>query len=309
MYLCTDEITYMMEKCKIARSGRPRIIDYVLTLITVTIWGVTFVSSKTLIRHGLDPVTIFILRFLLAYLCILPFSHRPIFAHSFKDEMWLLFAGVTGGSLYYITENSALSLTYATNVSLLISCTPIFTMFLAKIFFKDKISKLAWIGTLIAFVGVGFVVQKGASDFQVSLLGDALTLIAALSWAVYCLLLKRLNLRYSNIFINRKIFFYGITTALIWGAATGSLQYSGIAWASPYVIGNLLFLGVGASFLCYIMWNRAVKTIGVERTANYIYLVPLVSLVASALLLHEPITPATLLGALLIIAGVFLTSR
>lgn len=298
-----------MDKSKSVQTNRLLIINHLVALLTVTVWGVTFVSTKVLIQQGLSPTTIFILRFALAYACTLPFSHGRLFAGSLKDEICLMSAGITGGSLYFITENSALGLTFASNVSLIICCAPIFTMFLGRAIFKDKLSKLAWVGTLTAFVGVGFVVHNGSSNFSLNLLGDFLTLVAALSWAVYCILLKNLNLHYSNLFINRKIFFYGIVTALIWTAIDGSVSFSGIRWTTLGVIGNLLFLGIGASFLCYLMWNRAVKAIGVERTANYIYLVPLVTIVASTIFLHEPVTLTMLLGASLIIVGVFLSTR
>ena len=93
-----------------------------MALITVMVWGVTFVSTKVLITDGLDPAQIFIIRFTIAYLCALLISHDRFMACDIKDELLMIMAGITGGSLYFITENTALSLTFAANVSLIICC-------------------------------------------------------------------------------------------------------------------------------------------------------------------------------------------
>lgn len=286
-----------------------KFLIHIIALLTVIVWGITFVSTKVLIQNGLTPISIFIIRFGLAYLCAIAFAHNKLFANKLKDEIYFIFAGITGGSLYFIAENSALGLTFASNVSLIICCAPIFTMFLGKAIFNDKISKMAWLGTCIAFLGVGIVVFNGTLYFKLKPLGDILTLVAAISWALYCLLLKKLNQSYSNMFINRKVFFYGLLTASIWVIITGSFSLNFNILKEPIILSNLLFLGVGASFLCYLMWNRAVKIIGVERTANYIYLVPLITIFTSFLFIQEPITLIMLFGAIFIISGVFLSTK
>lgn len=75
------------------------------------------------------------------------------------------------------------------------------------------------------------------------------------------------------------------------------------------VVGNLLFLGIGASFMCYLWWNGAVKTLGVEKTANYIYLVPPITIAASAIIIEEPISLSMIIGTVLIVGGVFLSTK
>jgi drug/metabolite transporter (DMT)-like permease len=76
------------------------------------------------------------------------------------------------------------------------------------------------------------------------------------------------------------------------------------------VIGNILFLGVLASLLCYFYWNLAVKHLGAIATANYIYIIPVITLIASAIIIRERITPFAIIGTGLILTGVFgATSR
>lgn len=279
-----------------------------LALLTVSVWGVTFVSTKILLGQGMSPTDIFISRFAIAYICIIFFSHSRLFASSVRDEMLLALAGLTGGSLYFLAENSALGITFASNVSLLICMAPVFTMILGSAVLKDKIKPIAWGGSLLALAGVAAVVLNGSLNLGINPLGDFLTLTAALSWAVYTLLVKRLNSTYSNMFITRKVFFYGIVTAAAYAALSGVGIRLPLSNPGP-VIANLLFLGVGASFACYMIWNVVVKALGPEKASNYIYLNPLVTILASSVILGEQLTPWTLIGAAAIITGVYLTSK
>ncbi len=289
--------------------ARHRKLLYVLlALMTVGVWGITFISTKTLIVSGLTPVVIFIIRFVIAYLCILTFSHKILFANTVKDEMLLLCAALTGGSIYFIAENSALGITFASNVSLIICTSPIFTMILGSAIYHDKISVSAWIGSFISLAGVAVVILNGSLNFGINPLGDILTVIAAISWATYCLILKRLNKHYDNLFITRKVFGYGTLTAIAYLIATNNFGHIDFQWTFP-VIGNLLFLGVIASFLCYLMWNASVKMLGPEMASNFIYMVPLITIISSYIILDEPISIWTILGACAIIGGIILVTK
>ncbi len=288
---------------------RHKKLPYVLlALMTVSVWGITFISTKTLIVSGLTPVVIFIIRFAIAYFCILTFSHKILFAKTVKDEMLLLCAALTGGSIYFIAENSALGITFASNVSLIICTSPIFTMIFGRGIFHDNISVSAWIGSFISLAGVAVVILNGSLNYGINPLGDILTVVAAISWATYCLILKRLNKHYDNLFITRKVFGYGTLTAIAYLTATNAFGHIDFQWTFP-VIGNLLFLGIIASFLCYLMWNASIKMLGPEMTANFIYLVPLVTIIASYIILDEPISVWTILGACAIIGGIILVTK
>lgn len=280
----------------------------IMALVTVIVWGVTFVSTKILIADGLSPVEIFIIRFSIAYVCAFVFSHDRLWASNPRDEGMMLAAGVTGGSLYFIAENSALGITFASNVSLIICCAPIFTIVLGKVFLRGIVKSLVWTGSVLAFIGVAMVVLNGSKQYGINPVGDLLTALAALSWAVYCILLKKLNSKYSNMFITRKVFAYGVITAFVYYILFPSGNH--IIYAEiKSIIWNLLFLSVGASFLCYLMWNTAVRKLGAERTSNYIYLVPLITIIASTAILDEPFTVIMAVGTALIIGGVILSTK
>ncbi|MCD8186965.1 MAG: DMT family transporter, partial [Rikenellaceae bacterium] len=135
-----------------------------------------------------------------------------------------------------------------------------------------------------------------------------LCLLSALSWALYTITLRRVNGRYSTLFITRKVFFYGLLTLLpVFLVDPPTVRPS--ALLTPAVAGNLLFLGLVASLLCYLVWNQVVKRLGGVRANNYIYASPLVTLLASALILNEQITWVAVLGAGMIIGGVYLAGK
>ncbi len=282
---------------------------HLIALITVAIWGTTFVSTKVLIRYGLTPADIFLYRFVLAYLCIGLIAPRRLFADNLKDELGLMAAGFCGGSLYFVTENTALQLTLVSNVSLIVCIAPLLTAFLVVLFYRNEKMRLTLLsGSVMALAGVALVVFNGHFILKLSPVGDVLTVAAAFSWAFYCLILKRFDLRYPTLFITRKVFFYGIVTLIPFLPFT-PLEGKIALLVQPAIWINLLFLSLVASMLCFIMWNLAVKELGAIAATNYIYLVPLVAMITSALLLDEPVNAVMLSGCALILAGVFLGQR
>lgn len=284
------------------------ILYHCLAAVTVMIWGLTFVSTKVLLNNGLSAVEVFFYRFLLAYCCTLILSHNRIWANNYRDEFWLFLAGICAGPLYFIAENTALGITLASNVSLIICTAPILTILLSFWVYKTPIPKNMMLGSCIALSGVALVIFNGNFTFKINPLGDILTLCAAFSWAVYCLILRKLNTVYSTLFITRKVFFYGILSMCLYFLFR-PLEVNAKILGRPVVYLNLLFLGLIASMLCYIMWNYAVKQLGVSKTANYIYITPLISIMASVIILNEPVTAILLAGACCIIGGVYLAER
>lgn len=280
-----------------------------MAILTVTIWGATFVSTKILINNGLSPNEIFFYRFVIAYAGIWIISPRKLMADNWKDELMMACAGLFGGSLYFLTENTALGITQASNVAFLLCGTPILTTVLIKLFFRgEKIGRMIYIGSLIALAGVALVVFDGATTLQISPLGDLLTLAAALSWGFYNIFIRKLESKYDTVFISRKVFFYGLVTIVptfLYNPPHVQLLFS----SGATVWFNLLFLAIMASLVCFVLWNLVLKHIGVVKSSNYLYLNPVITCITSAIVLGEKITPVAVTGALCIMAGVWLASR
>lgn len=282
---------------------------HIMALVAIVIWGTTFVSTKVLLVHGLSPEDILFYRFLMAYISIWFVGSRTLFAKNIKDELSFLIAGICGGSVYFISENTALGITLASNVALIVSTAPILTAIISRLFVKGvHLQQNLIYGSLIALGGVSLVVFNGSFILKISPIGDLLSFVAALSWALYNIVLKRLSGVYPTLFITRKVFFYGLLTLLpVFFFKRLTIDPSILF--NPLVMSNLLFLGLIASLFCYILWNTAVKILGAVRTTNYIYVVPFVTLVTSAIIIDEKVTVLALLGALLILSGVYLAEK
>ena len=290
-------------------NAKKNYIYHIIAILVVGIWGLTFISTKVLIGYGLSPQEIFLLRFLMAYLGIWFISPRKLFADNWKDELWLLSGGVTGGSFYFLTENTALEITLATNVAFIVCTAPLLTTILSLLIYKREKATAALIGgSLLALVGVALVVYNGHFVLKISPLGDFLTLLAAFSWAFYSLIMKIMSGRYRTAFITRKIFFYGVLTILP-VFLVRPWQFSLSGFLQPAVWMNLLFLGVLASLICFVVWNMILKKLGTVRASNYIYLNPLFTSIGSAVLLDERFTVISLMGAMLILGGVYCAGR
>jgi len=287
-------------------SGKAHWGWHVLALATIVVWGTTFSSTKVLLSHGLNPPEIMVERFIIAYLCILPFCHRKWLADTVWDELKMVLLGVTGGSLYFWTENTSLAYTTSSNVALIICVTPLLTSLLTIILFKEvKLTHRLAIGSLIALLGEVFVVLNGNFLVEVNPLGDALAFSAALCWAVYSVLLRPLNARYDTLFLTRKVFFYGLLTMLPVVLLRGADAFHPSALSQPVVWGNLLFLGLVASFGCFFSWNMVLRKLDLVVASNYMYCQPLVSLTCSVIILHEPLTPIALVGTAFVLFGVW----
>ena len=173
---------------------------------------------------------------------------------------------------------------------------------------RERMSRRQVAGSALAFAGMVLVVLNGHFVLHLSPRGDLLALCAAWLWVFYSMAVKRLAGRYPALFITRKVFFYGLLTIL----PVFAVRPFAVPWqtlAQPAVAGNLLFLGLIASMLCYLLWNAAMLRLGAVRTTNYIYLNPLVTILTAALCIDERITPVALAGAALILYGMWQAER
>jgi drug/metabolite transporter (DMT)-like permease len=180
---------------------------------------------------------------------------------------------------------------------------------MGAIFYRDeRITLLSCVGMVIAFVGSVLLALKDGLVWGDSVLGDLLALLAALVWAFYSMALKRLNSTYTTLFITRKLFFYGILSAL----PLLLMEESRIDWQAvkqPEVWGNLLYLGLICSMAAYFIWGITVKRIGAVRASNYFYLSPIISMIAAAIWFGERTNAIAYIGCALILAGVIMAEK
>ena len=279
-----------------------------LALITVVIWAATFISSKILL-NTFTPLEVMFYRFVIAYFLLLIIHPKFHKIDSLKEEAMFLLSGITGGSLYFLTENSAVKISQVSNVGLIVATAPIITALLAHFFTKgEKLNKNLFIGFVIAISGVILVMFNGNFMLKLNPLGDILALCAAVSWSVYSIITKKLGSKYNPLYLTRKIFFYALLTMIPF-LFTSEFNFDISKLLTFEIMSNLLFLGIVASSLCYVVWNFTVDKLGVVKTNNYIYLIPAITLILSVVILHEKITLYSSLGALLIFLGVYVSEN
>lgn len=293
----------------IRQQASSNIFYHIVAVMVVLIWGITFVNTKKLILGGMTPEEIFLLRFILAYVCIWFISPRKVLCNNLKDEGIMFLLGITGGSLYFLFENMAVGISYTNNVAFIVCTAPLITTFLGIMMVKEiKATRKLITGSLLALIGTAVVIFNGKFVLKLNPLGDMLALGASVAWAVYSLLIKGVSERYGAAFITRKVFFYGIVTILpVFAVRPWSFPLEG--FTHPLIWGNCLFLGLVASFACFAIWSLCIKKIGAISASNYIYLNPVSTLFASALMLDEPMTWIAYCGSALILLGVYIANR
>lgn len=286
------------------------LLGNLLTLLTMSIWATTYVSTKILLNH-LEPLEILLYRFIVAYVILLIVYPKFEKIHKPKDEFMFVLAGISGVTLYYLLENIALQYTLASNVGLFISLAPILTAILSHFFIeRGALTRQVIFGFFIAIIGVFLVIFNGNLALKINLKGDLLAILAAVLWAIYSITLKKINTKfhYHNLYITRKIFFYGVIFMLpLMFPLKIQFHFSSLLIHS--VLLNILFLSLVASALCFVMWTMGVKIIGAIKASNYIYIVPLITAITSVLILKERITLIVIVGGCLILIGLFISQN
>jgi drug/metabolite transporter (DMT)-like permease len=289
--------------------SRYRTAAHIATLLTILIWGTTFISSKILLSD-FSPMEILFFRFLIGYAALWIVHPRAIPFRKRKEELLFAAAGLCGVTLYFLLENIALTYTYASNVGVIVTVAPFFTAVAAHFILKDeKLHFRFFVGFLIAMIGIGLISWNGSSKLQLNPFGDVLAVLACISWALYSILMRKISrFSYPSIGMTRRTFFYGLIfmlPAIVFGDFHLGLE----RFSTGAHLWNILFLGLGASALCFVSWNWSVGILGAVQTSLYFYLTPVVTVAAAYLLLHERITGAGIVGIVLTLVGLFVSEQ
>ena len=272
-------------------------------------WGATFVSTKVLLTNFL-PVEVLFTRTVLAFFALLLFYPHRLKLKNPRQELAFAGAGLFGIVLYFMLENTALTMTYASNVGIIVACAPFFVAVIVGIFFKNEKSGMNfYIGFVVSIAGVILISLNGQKTFNLNPLGDGLAFLAMISWGCYSALVKKIGeWDYPIIAVTRRIYFYGILFII------PVLLQQHASWKpellmKPEILANFLFLGLCANALGFLLWNLSTKWIGAVKTSVYIYLSPVVTVILSVFVLHEKMITASVAGALLIFAGLVISQK
>lgn len=289
---------------------------HIAAIVAVTAWGISFVNTKVLLDNNFSPVGVYVFRCAIAYCLLLAFSWRHLRSLTWTHELLFLLCGVCGGSVYFVAENAALLYTSATNVSLITSTSPLINTLLVILLYKDEKPTLGFVfGSLIAMAGVFMVIigsggegESTATTSEHGYLGDGLSLMAAVCWSLYALLLRKLQTFYSAIVVTRKTFFYGLLTALPL-LLLGKSNLTAEVFTRAEVWINLLTLALFASSLAFLIWAWVIARIGAVKAGNYLYFQPIVTLIFGYFVLHQGMSTVGIAGCAITIAGVYCGER
>lgn len=279
---------------------------HLAAVLTAVLWGTTFISTKILLVD-FNPVEILFIRFIMGYAALSLVAGKRIPFTGWREELPFIAAGISGITLYYLFENMALTYTMASNVGVVVSAAPLFTAILIHLVYKEeKFRPVFLAGFVVSMAGI-FLISFNGSRLELNPIGDLLSVAAAVLWAFYSVFSKKISgYGYSTVVMTRRIFFYGILFMI------PALPFFGCKlevgrFANPVYIFNLIFLGMGASALCFVTWNYAVRVLGAVKTSVYIYMVPVITVVTSMIVLHEKITPLAAIGTICTLAGLILS--
>ena len=283
------------------------VAGHIAASFTIFIWGTTFISTKVLLRV-FDPVEILFIRFVIGYFALWLAAPRFLKIREKGQEFYFIAAGLCGVTLYFLMENFALTFTLAANVGVIISIAPFFTALFDWWFLKGEKPGFRFVlGFLMALTGIFLISFRGDHSVSLNPTGDILSVGAAVVWAAYSILTKKISgFGYGTVQTTRRIFFYGILLmipALFFFDFRLGLE----RFADMKNLLNILFLGFGASALCFVTWNFAVKRLGSVKTSAYIYAVPVITVVTSVLILNEKVTWPAVFGIGLTLAGLVMS--
>ena len=288
---------------------KPKSYRYILILLAVVFWGMSFVATKTVLFE-IKPVTVIILRLILAsiLLTIIALSTKRSFSVNLKSHGWILILALIATFHLWI-QVTGLQYTTASNTGWIIGTAPIFMAILGLIFYKEKVTFLQLVGILIAMFGLLLLIGKG-NILNVDLIenkGDLLVLGSAFTWGVYSMVNKKISLTYSPLMTILYLFIMMaiIIIPLNLNSETfdSVINLSFIGWIS------ILFLGLFCSGIAYVIWAQALRDMESAKVGAFLYFEPFVTVIAAWALLSESITLIMILSGLLITFGVFIVNK
>lgn len=281
---------------------------HAMAIFIIVVWGASFPCTKLLLANGLSPTEIFVYRSAIAYLGLLVISRFKVSLWGWRDESLAMLCGLTGGAMYFVLQNIALDLTLLSDVVIVVAINPLLTTILAAIFLKEEhFSLKILLGSALAFAGVALVTFRNGFVWGNGLLGNILSLLAALSWSVYSVMLKRVQARHDTLAITRKVMIYGTLCAIPLMLVEPMTSLSTLTRID--VLSNLLFLALICSMAAFFAWNLVIKKIGAISASNYLYLEPVVSIVIGVIVLNEKVGLIAVAGCALVLLGVIMVEK
>ena len=286
------------------------LFTYVKLLLMALFWGGTFIAGRVL-AQSVGPYSGAFLRFAVASVCLVAIllkMERRTVRLSTRQVAVLFVMGMTGIFAYNVLFLKGLKLIEAGRASVIIANNPVFIALMAALFFGERLNVLKVAGILVSVAGAVTVITHGAPASLLSGAfgwGELFILGCVASWVAYSLLGKTVMTRLSPL------------PAVTFRSTAGTLclfppaVMEGLLTGNPYPIAawvSIVYLGVFGTVLGFVWYYQGIQRIGPVRAGLFINFVPIFAVLLSVLLLQEPLTLSLLVGAILVSAGVCLTT-
>lgn len=272
-------------------------------LVAVSAWGLSYIATEWLYTQGLGPFAILTIRTFLAYAVLLILSHKQFLADELIDEAKFALLGIACIPFYHGLENLALQETNAGTVATIMASAPLFTAFVViALHHSFRLHWMTKLGIVTVATGMCLIWFDNHVIQQLPEAGFYLALGAALAWACYSALLKSVH-KYSAVFMARKTFGWGLIAVMPFYLMEDAAPVE--ALTDPVSAALLVFLAVGPTTLCTLLWQRAAREAGAQQIRNLLFLIPVIAMIAGLVILDESVTFIGVMGAAMILCGVW----
>ena len=278
-------------------------------LLTSFLFSGSYIAAKYT-TSDLSPITTSLLRYTvaLAFLVIILIHHKKTTLKiSGKDIPKLILLGLSGIVGYHYFFLVSLRYTEVANTAIINATSPILTGIMAGIFLREKLTPRNYLGIIVAFIGVLLLLSRGHIQNILMLrinIGDAIMLLATLSWVVYALIVKTLLPKYSGFTL---AFYASLFGVLVLAAlSVGEKPWFQIQSISTASALGVLYMGIFASGLGYLCYNLSIQKIGPTRTSSFVYsFVPVLVAALAFVFFNQPVTLIMAVSLVIIIIGLF----
>lgn len=290
---------------------KKKTIVEVALLLTAVIWALNF----TVIKYSLAELEPFVfngLRFVFAaaLMWMVLFWKGQQFTVPKKDWLPLLGLGILGNVIYQFLFIYGMDLTFAANAAVMLGTIPIWVALISHITGIEKMNTYKAVGVAFAFGGIAFIMGGKAEGFAFnaeSFTGDLLIVGAAMSMGIYTIISKRFLERYSPIQFTTIETTIGSIILLL--AAVPGMLHTNWSAVSISAFGGILYSGLLAIGMAFLVWNYGIQTIGAVHTSTFQNLVPVLGVIFGVVILNEQLTLWQYVGSALVIAGIVLSRK
>ena len=278
----------------------------VLLLLTMVVWGSTFVVTKELMQFW-PPFTLAFVRVAIGSLVLLPLAvarHRRDMRLPWPT---ILSMGLIGVALYYVTFNVAMLYTSASQGALVQSCIPAMTALVAVVWLRERASLLRWAGIALSVIGVMIVFSGNTGGGSSSaLMGNVLMFASVVCWGLYTSLAKRVA-GFDSIVIT--VFVTGTGALMLLPLSAYEIATAGVQPLPLLGWLGVLYLGGIASGVAYLLYNASLRYLDASEVGAYTNLIPVVGVLTGVVMLGEPLSMRAIVGGAVVMVGVWITGR